>query len=51
MKKHVKAIVAGAVAGLAVAALLIGPLRATVNGDAHHLDACLTGANPTACHG
>lgn len=51
MSKHLKVIVA-TVAGLGVAALLVAvPFRDTVNGDAHHLDACLTGANPAACHG
>lgn len=51
-QRHTRRVVGGIVAGLAVAAVLVvGPFRGAVSGDAHHLDPCLTGANPTACHG
>jgi hypothetical protein len=50
--RRTRTVVGATVAGLAIAAALVaGPFRGDVSGDAHHLDACLTGANPTACHG
>jgi poly-gamma-glutamate capsule biosynthesis protein CapA/YwtB (metallophosphatase superfamily) len=47
-----RTVLGATVAGVAIAvALVAGPFRSDVSGNAHHLDACLTGANPTACHG
>jgi hypothetical protein len=50
--RRTRTVVGATVAGLAIAAALVaGPFRGDVSGNAHHLDACLTGANPAACHG
>lgn len=49
---YTQKILLAVLAALVVAIVLVaGPLRSTVNGDAHKLEPCLSGAVPAAGHG